>query len=138
MKLKLKTAIPARKFACPDGPIKAEGTSAATPFCYRLKVTEKAGQPRKTAIELHSRITGRKIGYIGINPGKFLVPKRSQARVWIESTKIKQGNTPKAVEEKMWLFIKTAQKDLKDQQWTPYNRHSQETWDKIVSEAKKK
>lgn len=46
------------------GRIKAEGKKAKFPFCYRPRVLKEDAWGKKTGIELHSRITGKLIGWM--------------------------------------------------------------------------
>lgn len=145
--MKVKAIIRPSKFACPPGRIKREGKVAETPFCYRIKVDrKKIKRPdsmlegRVSVIELHSRVTGRKIGYVGTPPKTFVV-KKGEAQQFIEGQHdraMKPFDTPELVEEKMQQFLKTAQNpDLAKKATVRYRELSQETWKKILREAKK-
>lgn len=135
--MKVKAVIRPEKFICPVGRVKAEGRAAETPFCYRMVVTEKPRKPKKTVVEFHSRITGRKIGYIGEKIGRPLVRSKSQARSWIDATKKTQGTSPEAVEEKIQRFIKTAQTPT-DPTTAYYRKLTDQAWAEILREAKKR
>lgn len=66
-------------YRCKGG-IKAEGKSAKPPVCFRVH-SEGNGSAKTTIIELHSRVTGKKIGFFGARQTRF-VKDRAEARIW--------------------------------------------------------
>lgn len=62
--MKVKTKIKVTEVRC-KGRIKAEGKKASYPFCYRERVLKEDAWGKKTGIELHSRVSGKLIGYLG-------------------------------------------------------------------------
>lgn len=147
--MKVATKIPARKFRCPEGKLKAEGKSASPPFCYRIKVDIKKVKKsysmlkgRVTVIELHSKMTGRKMGYLGVGPG-FIAKDKEGAQRWVESRfdhALKPFDTPKLIDQKMQQFIKAGQ----DPKGAPIGTNPQflhtanDAWKTLMREAKKK
>lgn len=63
MKVKVKALLPA-DLRC-KGRIKAEGKKVKPVFCWREKLIREDGWGKHTGVELHSRITGKPIGYLG-------------------------------------------------------------------------
>lgn len=118
IKTKIKIISP-KKFACGPGKVKAEGKKASPPFCYKVKILRKKIKEshsmlkgRVTLIELHSKATGRKIGYIGTSP-TMIVQKENDARQWVEGRldpALKPFDTPDLIEKKMQHFIELAQR----------------------------
>ncbi len=62
------------------GRIRAEGKKAKPPVCFRPKAEGK-GYGKTTVLELHSRVTGKQIGWFG-DIEKPLVKTRAEAKVW--------------------------------------------------------
>lgn len=62
--VKVKAKIKVTEVRC-KGRIKAEGKKAPFPFCYRPSVLKEDAWGKKTSIELHSRVSGKLIGYLG-------------------------------------------------------------------------
>lgn len=132
----MNVKIPVGRFVCPKGKVKAEGKAARPPFCYRIRVSR--GKVRATTIELHSKVTGRRIGYIADKPSLLITPERSGARVWTESSGGRQS-TPEMVDQKMKHFLKTAQDPSFEPKATKqYRKLSAEAWKKILREARKR
>lgn len=62
------------------GRIKAEGKKAKPSFCIRAR-GEGSGSGRKTVLEIHSKVTGKQIGWLGEKDHAFSKTK-AEARVW--------------------------------------------------------
>jgi len=138
--MKIKIKLQPREFVCKSGRIKAQGKAARTPFCYRLKVTaNKTTGTRTTMVELHSNITGRKIGYIGKGIDIPVAVRKEDAHAWAEFSGI---NTPEHIEKKVKHFLKTAQgikvEPLMKHGTPQYEKMSKKVFDHLVREAKKK
>lgn len=62
------------------GRIKAEGKKAKPSFCFRAR-TEGTGSIKTTVLELHSKVTGKQIGFFGGRTKPF-VKTREEAEKW--------------------------------------------------------
>lgn len=135
--MKVKASIPVRKFVCEPGRVMAEGKTATPSFCYRVKV--EARKRQKVVIELHSRVTGRKIGYIGKGPSNPFSPTRAGAGEWTQMDMPAHSSReiPIKVAKKMQFFIKFAQKP--DPKALPqFQKTAKLVWTIINREARKK
>jgi hypothetical protein len=141
--VKVKTVIPARKFRCPEGRVKAQGKGAAPAFCFRVAV-EKKKERRKdsmidgrvSVIEIYSTATGRKIGYIGEAPKTF-VKKKSGANRWIETQhdrSLPPYDTPDQIGKKVERFLEVAQDQAKGVN-PQFAKTARSTWNEILREA---
>lgn len=144
---KVQAKISVRNFTCGSGKVPAEGKQAKAPFCYRIKVERKRIQQpdsmlkgRVSVIELHSRITGRKIGYIGMVPGS-IVARKSDANRFVEGQhdrSLKPFDTPELVDKKMQRFIRFAQDPSSEPLVTPgFQKAAAKTWKTLLREARK-
>jgi len=107
------------------GRIRAEGKKAKPPVCFRPK-TEGKGHEKITILELHSRVTGRQIGFYGGRQAP-IVHERGLARTW----DYLNGNF--AADEFRWFLADTRQKTV-----TNWNRNAKEGLRHMEREARKK
>lgn len=146
--MKVATKIPAKKFRCPEGKVKAEGKKASPPFCYRVKVGKKRIKEsqsmingRSMVIEFHSRVTGRQIGYISEDLEKPVVSDRKKARIFVEGRldkALQPYGTPEIMDKKVQEFIQVAQDPESDPRKTvQFRQAAQKAWKILHREAKK-
>jgi len=137
--MKAKAKIPVRKFVCGPGRVTAEGKKASPSFCYRVKTGGTKQQ--KTVIELYSKVTGRKIGYIGQSPSKPFSSIRAGAREWTrkDMPAHQPREIPIAVAKKMQHFLRFAQDPDSEPKATPqYRQTTEKAWTEITRAARKK
>lgn len=128
--MKITTKITPGKFVCGDGRVRAEGKHAKPTFCYRLK-TRKALGKEKILVEFHSKVTGKRIGYLGMD--KPLVQKKEEANAWANIPTATQDTLTRAMRH----FIKTAQDPKFDPKASPlYRKAVTDAWKVIVRAAK--
>lgn len=127
--MKVKAKISPGKFVC-KGEVPAQGKKASPPFCYRLVENEN----RKTVIELHSNVSGRRIGYIGKISTKPLSRSRAGAGEWASPP---GESIYPTLDKKMKHFIKMAQDpDSIPHTTKQYRDITEKAWKAIVKAAK--
>ncbi len=106
------------------GRIKAEGKKAKPPVCFRSKEEGKGGE-KTTVLELHSRVTGKQIGWFGGRHKPF-VKSREEAHVW------DYLNGSFAQDEFRW-FLSDAGQKMK----TTWNKSAKDGLKQMTQEARK-
>lgn len=106
------------------GRVRAEGKKAKPPVCFRARA-EGTGPSRTTVLELHSRVTGKQIGWFGGRSNPFVKTKQ-EARVW------DYLNGSFAPDEFRWFLSDAGQK-----QKTSWNQMAKEGLKQMTREAKK-
>lgn len=106
------------------GRIKAEGKKAKPSFCFRAR-GEGSGSGRTTVLELHSKVTGKQIGWFGGRDHSF-VKTKAEARVW------DYLNGGYAANEFRYLLHDASQKSGR-----PWNKTARQVLKEMAKEARK-
>lgn len=125
--MKVKTKIKVTEVRC-KGRIKPEGKKASFPFCYRERVLKEDAWGKKTGIELHSRVTGKLIGYMG--PQDIFVTDPDKA---LTLDKLNAFQVPMIMRN----FMMDAQSRSTNKNLSRHYREAKKTLQAIVKAAKK-
>lgn len=121
--MKLKVHISEETFSC-KGRVKALGKKAKPPFCYRAKSTGK-GSDKTTVTEIHSRVTGKRIGWLGPRSQRFVTSiDKAQTFNYLNGFQVDSNF--------MW-FLRDSQQHLT----TDWNKGAKDGLKAILKEAKK-
>lgn len=122
--MKVGTRISVEPYRC-KGRIKAEGKKAKPSFCFRAK-SQGSGGSKTTVLELHSRVTGKQIGWFGGRGKSGFAKTREEAQTW------DYLNGSFAADEFGWFLRDAGQKFVTD-----WNRPAKEAVKAMVKASKK-
>jgi hypothetical protein len=134
--MKIRTTIRPGRFVCKEGRLQAQGKKASPAFCYRLQTEH--GEDEKTVIEIHSNVTGKKIGYIGKSYEKPFARTRAGASIH-KKLQYQTGTTQESIDKKMRHLLKTAQNLNPDDEYLmkKYRKAAQKAFREMMRAAKK-